>query len=155
MYVVPVLISICTLLIPSRCNPQKSELHIATLTDPALLLVADILLWMNMIDEGLPVVTVPDLTIANAPHKLCDGITTTGMATDGVVLHAHVWMITLLRDARTMTLTRHRRHLPLGIMTILTSQAGHTDAREARHEVIMEGTNDAHTGNMWLIFLRL
>ena len=103
---------------------------------------------MIMIDEDLRVVTVPDLTIANAPHKLCDGITTTGMATDGVVRHAHAWRITLRRDAHTMTLTHRHRHLPLGIMTILTLQAGHTDAREARHEVIMEGTNDAHTGNM-------
>jgi hypothetical protein len=102
---------------------------------------------MIMIDEGLPVVTVPDLTIANAPHKLCDGITTTGMATDGVVLHAHAWRITHRRDAHTMTLTRRHRLLPRDTMTTLILQGDHTDAREARHEVIMEGTNDAHTGN--------
>lgn len=103
---------------------------------------------MNMIDEGLPVVTVLDLTIANAPHKLCGGITTTGMATDGVVLHAHAWRITLRRDAHTMTLTRRHRLLPRDTMTILILQGDHTDVREARHEVIMEVTTDAHTGNM-------
>jgi hypothetical protein len=101
-----------------------------------------------MIDEGRRAVTVPDHTIANALHKPCDGIITTGMATDGAVLHGHAWRITLLRGAHTMTLTRHHHHPPLGIMTIPTLQEGHTDAREARREVIMEDTNAARTGNM-------
>lgn len=136
------------LLIPSRSNPQKSELHIATLTDPVRLRVADILQGMITIDEDLHVVTVPDHTIVNAPHKLCDVITTTGMATDGGALHGHAWRITLRRDDHTTTLTHHRRHLRLAIMTILTLQEGHTDAHEARPEAIMLGTNDARTGSM-------
>lgn len=129
-------------------NLLKRELHIVTHTDPAPRHVADTLLWMNMIDEGLRADTVPDHIIASALHKPCDGTTTIVMATDGVVLPDHAWRTILLpHDAHMMTLTRHRHHPPLGIMMIHTSQVDHMDVRAARREVTTEATNDARTGS--------